>query len=887
MQDIINVKKNQCKQCYSCVRNCPVDAVQINQGQASIIHSRCISCGKCVRSCPQNAKIVLDNKLQTLELLRNSSKVIACLAPSFIVSFFPHSYGRVIGALKKICFHQVWEVAVGAEVLSKQLEKLIEKNKDNIYLSTTCPAFVSLIEKHYPELIQYLTALASPMIATGRIIRDKFKDEDVKLVFIGPCIAKKAEALDPQFNNIINIALTFEEIKEIFNSHNIKLENIEEEEFDSPPSHTGRLFPLSIGFEKNLDLGSQFRYNQLETIYNERDCFQMIDVLSKNQIDVSLIDVLMCKGCIEGPKIDSDLNYYKKVNLINNYYEEKKQTAELSKKVDISSEIDLNRSFRNRRSIVSLPSNEEIKKILEFTFKYTEEDELNCGACGYSTCKNKAIAVFQGIAEADMCLPYLLVKKDRLNKEISERLKETSLLKDELETIIESSYDGIVVTDACGRILKSNKAWQRMIGCEKDCHQKDLRDMEMSEIIFPSATLLTLKEKRRISFIQDIINNKKGLATGTPIFDEEGSIERVITNVRDIDELNKLKKQIEETMRLEKYREKGTIKAEKYKYQSENIVANSLAMGKILQTASNVAPVDSTVLILGESGVGKEVLAKFIHKLSKRNNKPLISINCGAIPENLIESELFGYETGAFTGAQKSGKPGLIELTHKGTLFLDEVGEIPLNIQVKLLRVIQERRLIRLGGVTETNVDVRIIAATNRDLFKMVQEGNFRSDLYYRLNVIPIEIPPLRKRKADIIPLCYHFINKYNQKYGCNKGITIGVEEILKKYRWIGNVRELENVIERLVVTTKNDIIDEKNLPLYLIEDKYDIKDKITVDGIVPIKEALETIERRLLERAYEKYNNTYEMAKALGVNQSTVVRKLQKYIKNNALKHD
>ncbi|MBM7615886.1 sigma-54 interaction domain-containing protein [Alkaliphilus hydrothermalis] len=310
-------------------------------------------------------------------------------------------------------------------------------------------------------------------------------------------------------------------------------------------------------------------------------------------------------------------------------------------------------------------------------------------------------------------------------------------------------------------------------------------------------------------------------------------------------------------------------------------------MGEVLHTASNVASVISTVLILGESGVGKEVVAKLIHKLSKRNDKALISINCGAIPENLIESELFGYETGAFTGAQRKGKAGLIELAHEGTLFLDEVGELPLNLQVKLLRVIQEKKLMRLGGLSETEVDVRIIAATNKNLFKMVQEGKFRSDLYYRLNVVPIEIPPLRKRRADIIPLCYYFIEKYNRKYRCNKELTPEVEDIFKRYSWPGNVRELENVIERLVVTTQMDEIDEKNLPLFFIEDNQSVYERVKLEGIIPLKEAFEALERKLIERAYKKYKNTYEMAEALGVNQSTVVRKIHKYIKSNALKHD
>jgi transcriptional regulator with PAS, ATPase and Fis domain len=361
----------------------------------------------------------------------------------------------------------------------------------------------------------------------------------------------------------------------------------------------------------------------------------------------------------------------------------------------------------------------------------------------------------------------------------------------------------------------------------------------------------------------------------------------VVTNIRDIDELYKLKKNIEETIQLQKYHTQENKSSNAFKFNDENIIANSLEFGKVLQTASSVAGVDSTVLLLGESGVGKEVLAKFIHRLSKRNQKPLVTINCSAIPENLIESELFGYETGAFTGAQKRGKQGLMELANEGTLFLDEIGELPLNLQVKLLRVLQDKKLMRLGGISEINVDVRIITATNRDLYKMVIDKQFRADLYYRLNVIPIEIPPLRKRKSDILPLCHHFMDIYNHKYGINKELSLSTEQVLENYNWPGNVRELENLIERLVVTTSPSIIDANNLPHFLIENDSDINSKIKIDEIINLKEAQELIEKLLIEKAYKKYKSTYEMAEVLGVNQSTVVRKIQKYIKSNALLHD
>ena len=308
------------------------------------------------------------------------------------------------------------------------------------------------------------------------------------------------------------------------------------------------------------------------------------------------------------------------------------------------------------------------------------------------------------------------------------------------------------------------------------------------------------------------------------------------------------------------------------------IIAYSIEMGKVLQVATKVAQVTSTVMILGESGVGKEVVARFVHNASLRRGGPFVTINCGAIPPNLLESELFGYEAGAFTGAKRQGKPGMIETASSGTLFLDEISDLPLDLQVKLLQVIQERRLTRVGGIQPIEVDIRIIAATNRDLAKMVERGEFRADLFYRLNVVPIVIPPLRSRRDDIIPLIYHFLAKHNNTLRYNKTISRETREVLTQYSWPGNVRELENLIERLVVTVEGDEIGVEDLPQHVKERDVNCNSKVIVEGVIPLREAVEEVERQLIKHAQEEHETTYEIAEALGVNQSTVVRKLKKY---------
>ncbi len=309
-----------------------------------------------------------------------------------------------------------------------------------------------------------------------------------------------------------------------------------------------------------------------------------------------------------------------------------------------------------------------------------------------------------------------------------------------------------------------------------------------------------------------------------------------------------------------------------------SIVAYSVEMGRVLQLAARVAPVDSTVLILGESGTGKEVVARFIHRQSRRRGGPFVNINCGAIPSNLLESELFGYEAGAFTGARREGKPGMIEIASGGTLFLDEISELPSDLQVKLLQVIQERRLTRVGGVRPVDVNIRIISATNRDLQAMVRKGEFRTDLFYRLNVVPITVPPLRERPDDVIPLIYHFLDRLNKTHGCAKSISEEAREILSAYLWPGNVREVENLMERLVVTVEADEIGAADLPQHVREVRPEAEGRVKVAGIMPLRSAVEEVERQIIGIALSEHRSTYKAAAALGVNQSTVVRKMRKY---------
>ena len=442
---------------------------------------------------------------------------------------------------------------------------------------------------------------------------------------------------------------------------------------------------------------------------------------------------------------------------------------------------------------------------------------------------------------------------------------------DELIPILDSISDAIFIDDAQGFTIWINKASEELYKIKrKDIIGKHVSFLEQEGIFTPSVARIVMEQRREVSTIHENKDGKRLLTTGIPIMDAQNNMSKIITTTHDITELINLQNELESVQ--------NTLSGLKAQEGFSDIVANSPSMYNVIQLTSRLSHIDSTVLITGESGVGKGVIAKLLHENGSRRHHPFVKVNCGAIPENLIESELFGYESGAFTGSRKDGKKGLFETAEKGTIFLDEISELPLNLQVKLLQVIQEREVTRVGGVESIPIDVRIISATNKDLKSLVQEGKFREDLYYRLNVVPVSIPPLRERPEDIIPMIRIFLNQNNKKMKEHKEIDSKTIAILMKYSWPGNVRELQNIIERLVITTKGTSILPENLPSFINETKSNTE-ILSIPTGKNLKEALDHAEHEILLKAQEQYRTTRAMAKALGVSQPTIVRKLQKYL--------
>ncbi|KPL60572.1 sigma-54 interaction domain-containing protein [Rossellomorea vietnamensis] len=456
-------------------------------------------------------------------------------------------------------------------------------------------------------------------------------------------------------------------------------------------------------------------------------------------------------------------------------------------------------------------------------------------------------------------------------------MTETKKSWNENEAILHSLQDDILVTNTDGIILKVSEATGGIYNVKsEDMVGKSVYDLEREGIFTPILTPLVLKEKKKITLVQTSKDGKKLLVTGIPVFHENGELVRIVSYSHDVTELLNMKKYLED-MEDEMERVKSELEILRSRhYYSEGIIATSDEMKRVLQMALQVAEVDVNVLLLGESGVGKSHIAKFIHNKSQRKGGPFIEVNCGAIPESLFEAEFFGYEPGSFTGADRKGKVGLAELAEGGTLFLDEIGELSQPNQVKILKFIQEKQFYRVGGTKQRKVDFRVLAATNRDLEMAVENREFRQDLFFRLNVVPITIPPLRERTSDIISMIDYFVGYFCEKYQRRRTLDEGIIHQLLIQEWKGNVRELMNLIERLIVTSSRQIIEMENLPGRYIKHSGDLS-AFDREG-QSLKDILEAVEEQVLKKARHQYKTTTLMAQNLGISQPSVVRKMKKY---------
>ena len=746
MDPIITVKEN-CRKCYACVRNCPVKAIRVDQNYAEVISDRCIGCGNCVKICSQKAKVIADHIGECRKLLEGEKKPIAILGCSHPAFFNDVNTGQLVTGLCRLGFSEVHEGAAGIDLLRDSYRNKIEKNPGLPLITTHCPTVVDLIERHYPQLLKNLIGIVSPMVAIGCFIKSRTTKE-TPIVYISSCIAGKFEITAEETQGAIDCVISYQELSQMFQVRNLNLKRLGEMALNGIEPKRGHLFAISGGPFKSFDISSEVTNKDYVETEGEENTIEVIKDLAAGRISPKVVDIRFCNGgCIGGPGKNNRLTTFSKRNLIidqhlnkNLYYKTKSIYL-----TDIPLP-DFSRTFSNKHERQKTPSSERLRQILQSTDKYDTKDELNCGACGYSTCREQAVAVYRELAEKNMCLPYSI-----------KRLEE----------------DHIKLT-------------------------------------------------QKYELAQHALNQEFG----------------------------------------------DTI-----------IVGNDQRTREVIKLIHQVGPTPTTVLIRGESGTGKELTARAIHAQSKRADKPLVSVNCTTLTDSLLESELFGHKKGAFTGAI-ADKRGLFESAHGGTIFLDEVGDITPKLQAELLRVLDIGEIRPVGSNTAAQVDVRLIAATNRNLEQGVSEGWFREDLFYRLNVFTITMPPLRNRLDSLDELLQTFIAKASTRV--NKTL-VGIEDraiyAMSQYHWPGNIRELQNIIERAAVLTHDEVIRLENLPVIFGELVFQSPDETSQDSLRSQRQKhVNQVETNLLTRYLrETDGNTSAAARLAGIPRRTFYRMLSR----------
>jgi len=750
MGPITTVREN-CRKCYSCVRNCPVKAIRVKQHYAEVIHERCIGCGKCIRVCSQKAKVIADCIGQTRKLLAGEKPVVAVLGCSYPAFFNDVRPGQLISGIKRLGFEEVHEGSSGVELIRDEYGRIREEGEGYPRISTHCPTIVDLIERHYPQLARHLMGVVSPMVAIGRFIKSRRKDNP-RVVYISSCVAGKFEIEAEDVDGAIDVVLTYRELTQMLRHGGIDLPRLTDSTFDGLPADRGRLFPICGGPFQAFGIQNDVLDPDFVTTEGEQNVLEIIKDLASGRITPKVVDLRFCAGgCIGGPGKNNRLTTFSKRNLVIDYFQHGNPPYASTDRYAVDQPLpDLRRRFKNKCQRLDSPSGDSVRKILQSTNKFVEQDELNCGCCGYQSCREHAVAVYQGLAEEDMCLPFSL---------------------------------------------------------------------------------------RRLE--EDKVNLAQKYELARRALDQE--------------------------------------------YGEAAIIGQDPGTAEVMKLIHQVGPTQTTVLIRGESGTGKELTARAIHQQSHRADKPLVTVNCTTLTDNLLESELFGHKKGSFTGAI-ADKKGLFETANGGTIFLDEIGDITPKLQAELLRVLDSGEIRPVGGNSAAKVDVRLIAATNKNLETGAKEGWFREDLFYRLNVFTITMPPLRNRLGSLRSLVEHFLARAGRRV--NKTLT-GIEEraiqAMQRYHWPGNIRELQNIIERGAVLTQDQIIRLENLPVIFAELSMEVEQKDTPPGAADFRgqreKHLGQVEKALIKRyLQETAGNVSEAARRAGIPRRTFYRLLNRY---------
>lgn len=466
----------------------------------------------------------------------------------------------------------------------------------------------------------------------------------------------------------------------------------------------------------------------------------------------------------------------------------------------------------------------------------------------------------------------------------SDELIKLQSINEILHSIVQYSSDGLFVVNDEGIVIEVNKAYEEMTGIsKKEVINRNITDLVLNQYFDKSAASIALDTKKKTTIIQQIKQQKYFVVTANPILDKNQKVSMVVTSVRDISYLYHLQKQLQDSHHITN-NTPNTL----YNQPDFYIVYNSPQMKMLYQKIEQISQFPTNILITGDSGTGKEVLANLIHQLSSKSNQPFIKVNCSAIPNELFESEMFGFTGGSFTGAKKEGKPGFFEQANNGTILLDEIGEIPIQFQVKLLRVLQEKSITRIGSTKPINLSFRLICSTNQNLERLIHEKKFRLDLWYRINVVQLKIPPLKSRKDDIPPLVEQFKDEFCNKYKLTKQILPETMNKLIEYDWPGNVRELRNVIEYVIISTltsqvgpadlPDNIRENWNLEMPLIsEDEFSDQASHLLSKEISLKSALEQYETEIIISTLKRTSSIRSAAQQLKIDHSSLIRKMRR----------
>ncbi len=893
LTEIIRIKEENCTNCHQCIAVCPIKICINGSGDVVKFNSNlCIGCGRCVDACikshggvaEKSARFIIDDAPQFLNDLPEK-KIVALIAPSAPSNF---DLNKLITALKQLNIKHVYDVSLGAEITVTLYHQAIEQKRVTFPLiSSPCPVIVKYIQLRHPKLIEHLASFGSPVHNLAVYV--KSLHPEAELVLFSPCLEKTREIRSQQ---LIKYNVLYQSLQNIFKEKGINLELLPDGEFDNMVSAG-----IATNFSIPGGLKESYLYHYPDTpassiarvegsLVFEGYLRSLQESITKGDSHLPVIvDMLSCeKGCNAGVgcinKSIREIEYAVAARSEQSVSDKAVNDQLDSFLADIIHTHDFFIEDREDLSYLyqyKVPNDSELANIYSNMLKLEEKDFRNCAACGYSSCRAMAAAIYNGLNKVQNCHLYQ-------EKELRREQQAIHNMHMELTSVFSSMTDGLIVLNKEGRVSQSNPAAQEITGYADEAFiGVHIIDLFSGKAPYTMKLLETGESFKDREILIDGVRGKiHASASGKPRFDENNQVTGATIILRPIARVQELV---------------NTISGAQASFTFDSIIGEDKDLKNSIRLAIVASSNNSTVLLQADSGTGKEIFAQAIHNGSSRKNGPFVAINCAAIPRELVGSELFGYVDGAFTGARRGGRPGKFELANKGTLFLDEIGDMPLEQQAMLLRAIQEKATLRVGGDTPINVDVRLIAATNQDLPELVGLGRFRADLYYRLNVVNISIPALRERREDIKLSFEYFVKEMSPRF--NKRITRIDDQVIKclqAYDWPGNIREVQNVVERTILLAENGCITVDCLPREVLDSKtINSKDRFAADhrDFATVSSSLSSRSTRKLQLGEQEKEmivytldrhggNVSKTAAELGISRNTLYRKMKSYLINN-----